>query len=91
LSSLIPPALGGNPKEIQAHFDRAITLSEGQNLMVKVYYAQRYARMMFDRDLHDRLLNQVLKANVYHKGFVLSNTIAQREARKLLKSAEEYF
>ncbi|MFV1997679.1 MAG: TRAP transporter TatT component family protein [Acidiferrobacterales bacterium] len=91
LSTLIPPALGGNPKEAQAYFERAITLSEGKNLMVKVYYAQRYARMMFDRKLHDRLLNQVLKADVYQKGFVLSNTIAQREARKLLNSAEEYF
>lgn len=91
LSSLIPPALGGNPKEIQAHFERAIVLSDGQNLMAKVYYAQRYARMIFDRELHDRLLNQVLKADVHHKGFVLSNTLAQREARKLLNSAEEYF
>jgi len=91
LSSLIPPALGGKPKETQAHFERAIVLSEEKNLMIKVYYAQRFARMMFDRELHDRLLNQVLKADVHHKGFVLSNTIAQREARKLLNSAEEYF
>lgn len=91
LSSLIPPAMGGNSKETQAHFERALALSEGQNLMVKVYYAQRYARMMFDRELHDRLLNQVLEADVNHKGFVLSNTIAQREARKLLNSGEEYF
>ncbi len=91
LSSLIPPALGGKPKQAQAHFERAITLSEGKNLMIKVYYAQRFARMMFDRKLHDRLLNQVLKADIYHKGYVLSNTIAQREARKLLNSAAEYF
>jgi len=91
LSTLIPPAMGGKPKEAQAHFERAIVLSEGKNLMVKVYYAQRYARLVFDRDLHDRLLNQVLKADVYHKDFVLSNTIAQREARKLLNSANEYF
>lgn len=91
LSSLIPPALGGNPKEAQAYFERAIALSEGQNLMAMVYYAQRFARMMFDRELHDRLLNHVLKADVHHRGFVLSNTLAQREARILLNSAEEYF
>ncbi len=91
LSSLLPPALGGKPKEARAYFERAITLSEGQNLMIKVFYAQRFARMIFDRELHDRLLNQVLKADVHHKGFVLSNTIAQREAVKLLNSAEEYF
>ncbi len=91
LSSLIPPALGGKPKEARAYFERALTLSEGHNLMIKVFYAQRFARMMFDRELHDRLLNQVLKADVHHKGFVLSNTIAQREAVKLLNSAEEYF
>ncbi len=91
LSSLLPPALGGKPKLAKAYFERAITLSEGHNLMVKVYYAQVFARMVFDRKLHDSLLNQVLKADVYHPGFVLSNTIAQQEARKLLNSAEEYF
>ena len=91
LSSLIPPAMGGKPKETRAYFERAITLSEGHNLMIKVFYAQRFARMIFDRELHDRLLNQVLKADVHHKGFVLSNTMAQREAVKLLNSAEEYF
>lgn len=91
LSSLIPPAMGGKPKQAQAHFERAIVLSEGHNLIAKVYYAQVFARMMFDRKLHDSLLNQVLKSDIHHPGFVLSNTIAQQEARKLLNSAEEYF
>lgn len=91
LSSLIPAALGGKPKQARAYFERAITLSEGHNLIVNVYYAQVYARLVFDRKLHDRLLNQVLKSDVHHHGFVLSNTVAQREARKLLNSAEEYF
>ena len=53
--------------------------------------AERYARMKFDRPLHDRLLNEVLAADPQAKDYTLSNTLAQRQAHKLLNSADEYF
>lgn len=91
LSILLPPALGGKPEQARAYFERAIELSEGRNLMFKVIYAERYGRMMFDRELHDRLLHEVLEADPNEPGLTLMNTIAQDKARKLLAGAVEYF
>lgn len=91
LSILLPPALGGEPDAARRHFERAIELSNGRNLMVKVMYARHYARMLFDRALHDRLLNEVLEADPYRQGFVLANTMAQQQAQQLLETASDYF
>ncbi len=91
LNSLRPPALGGKPKEGQAHFLRAIELSGGRNLMAKVQYAEKYARLVFDRPLHDRLLHEVLAADATEPGFTLINTLAKQQAKKLLASANDYF
>ncbi|MCG6975381.1 MAG: TRAP transporter TatT component family protein [Acidiferrobacterales bacterium] len=91
LESLLPAAMGGKPELARQHFERAIVLSGGKNLMVKVYFAERYARMKFDRPLHDRLLKEVIEADPKAKDYTLSNTLAQRRAHKLLNSADEYF
>lgn len=91
LSILLPPALGGKPDAARYHFERAIELSEGRNLMIKVMYARTYARMLFNRPLHDRLLHEVLSAQVRQPGYVLLNTMAQQQARQLLETASEYF
>jgi len=91
MSILVPPALGGNPKAAEKHFTQAIKLSQGKNLMAKVVYAEKYARMMFDRKLHDRLLKDVLKADPKVPGYTLMNTYAQERARKLLAGADDYF
>ena len=91
LSSFIPPALGGKPETGRRHFERALEISHGKNLMVKVMYARHYARLMFYRDLHDRLLNEVLEADPDVPGYVLANTLAQKQALELLESADDYF
>ena len=91
LASLRPPTLGGKPEEAKAHFERAITLSHGHNLMAKVMYAQYYARLLYDRPLHDQLLKDVLAANADVPGLTLLNTLAQQQARELLASADNYF
>jgi len=91
LSTLIPQALGGKPEVGKKHFERAWELSSGHNLMVKVLYAERYGRLVFDRELHDRLLQEVLSASVNQPGFILANTLAQQKARNLLDSADQYF
>ena len=59
--------------------------------MAKVFFAERYARLVFDRDLHDRLLADVIAADAEVDGRVLSNTLAQAQAQELLASADEYF
>lgn len=91
LYSLLPPALGGQPERAAAMFDRAIALSEGRNLMIYVYYAQLHARMLFDQELHDRLLETVLQAEVNQGKLTLQNTYAKRLATELLQDSESYF
>ena len=90
MESLIPDALGGNSIQAKQHFERAIQLSP-HNLMCKVLYAKHYARMAFDRDLHDNLLQTVLSAQVASPGLTLLNTLAQQQAQVLLDSAKDYF
>jgi hypothetical protein len=68
-----------------------VALSGGRNLMVKVLYARQYARLVFDRPLHDRLLREVVEADPEAAGLVLGNTLAQEQARRLLAEADEYF
>ena len=87
----LPPALGGRPERGRAHFERAIALSKGRNLMAKVEFAKRYARLMFDQAMHDRLLREVLEADPHEPGLTLSNTLARQQARQLLATSEEYF
>ena len=90
-STLLPPALGGRPEEGRRHFEQAIEISGGRNLMVKVTFARQYARLIFDRKLHDRLLHEVLKADPNLPGYTLINTLARQEAQELLDSADNYF
>jgi hypothetical protein len=91
LNSLRPPALGGRPEVAKAHFERSIQLSGGTDLSAKVEYARRYARMMFDQELHDRLLEEVLAAPVESPGRTLFNVLAKRDAAELLETSTEYF
>ena len=91
LATLIPPALGGRPEQGRAYFEKALALSQGKNFMVKVMYARLYARMVFDRELHDRLLGEVMSADPQVPGYTLVNTYARENAKKLLEDADEYF
>jgi len=79
------------PDEAREHFERAIEISGGKNLMIKVLYARQYARAKFDRELHDRLLQEVLKAEATIPGYTLINTLAQKQAQELLDNADDYF
>jgi len=91
MESLLPPTLGGKPDVAKHHFERAIEISNGTNLMAKVLYAEKYARMLFDRKLHDKLLQQVIEADTGPQDQVLINTLAKQRAARLLLDADDYF
>jgi hypothetical protein len=91
LNALRPPAMGGRPEVAKQHFERAIELSEGRDLSLKVEYARRYARLVFDQELHDRLLTEVLNAPANVPGYTLFNVLAKQEAEELLATSREYF
>lgn len=91
LATLLPPSMGGKPEQGKFHFEKAIKLSGGNNLLIKVAYAEQYARLMFDRSLHDTLLNDVLRQPAEAPQLTLINTFAKKRAAKLLASADDYF
>ena len=83
--------MGGRPEVGREHFERAIEISNGEYLMTKVMFASQYARLVFDRELHDQLLEQVLAADASVPGLTLINTVAQLQATELLDTADAYF
>jgi hypothetical protein len=91
LLTLRPASLGGRPEQGKVHFTRALELSNGHNLMAKVLYARHYARLVFNRELHDGLLQEVLAADVEYPDLTLMNVMAQTQAKELLETSDEYF
>jgi hypothetical protein len=91
LATLLPEAMGGRPEEGREAFERVIELSGGRHLMAKVLIAEKYARMVFDRQLHDRLCREVIEADPEAPSLTLVNVLAQAQARRLLEDSEDYF
>lgn len=91
LNTLRPEALGGRPELGRGYFEKAIALSNGHDLSAKVEFARGYARLVYDRELHDRLLQEVLDAPAREEGLTLFNMLAKAQARDLLSSANDYF
>ena len=91
INSIRPASLGGKPEQGRQYFDKALELSGGKNQMVRVLYAQFYARLVFDQELHDKLLNQALAADPVVPHLTLINVLAKRKAKALLESGKDYF
>jgi hypothetical protein len=91
LNSLRPAQYGGKPELGKANFEKAIALSQGKNLMAKTLFAQYYARLVFDQELHDRLLSEVLAAAPEAPKLTLMNVLAQERAKALVASGKDYF
>ena len=91
LESQLPPSLGGRPDLAKLHFENAIRASNGRHLMAKVLYAQQYARLLFEQELHDRLLKEVLATDAKAEGLTLINSLAKQQAAELLAESAEYF
>jgi hypothetical protein len=66
-------------------------MSEGRDLSAKVEYAKGYAKLLYERELHDRLLGEVIEASPYADGLTLSNVMAKEEAEQLMSEADDYF
>lgn len=91
IKSLLPAALGGKPELARIHFERAIEISGGHNLMISVLMAKHYTRNVFDQELHDALLTTVEASPVEYPGYTLINTLAKIEAEQLLAESGDFF
>lgn len=91
LETQLPPGLGGKTEKGRAHFERASEITAGKNLMVNVLMAEHYARIVFDQELHDKLLQTVLTDPADVPGFTLINTLAKQRASELLQESVDFF
>ena len=91
MQSFLPPAMGGKPELAKQHFDRALEISDGSNLMALLLYAEKYARLVFNKELHDKLLKQLLDYEIDISEKTLINTIAKSRAKILLEESDDYF
>lgn len=89
--TLRPESLGGKPEEARRHFEKAIAMTGGRDLGAKVEFAKGYAKLLYDEELHDRLVGEVLTASPYEKDLTLMNVLAQEEALRLRVEASDYF
>jgi hypothetical protein len=87
-----PAIAGGNLERAREHFTRAVELGQRQFLMTKVYFADYYARKIFDKELFVRILQEVLESPVDKlPELTLLNTVAHRKAQRMLEEADDYF
>ncbi len=91
LLTLRPPALGGEPERAREYFEKGIAVTNGHDLGAKVEFARGYAKLLYERELHDQLLSEVLQADPYQDGYTLSNVLAQEDAVALMAEADDYF
>jgi tetratricopeptide (TPR) repeat protein len=91
MNSILPPSLGGKPDVAKEYYNQALEVARGQNLIIYVYYAANYARLLFDQKLHDELLREALSLDPYVDGYTLQNIYAQEQAADLLASSDDYF
>ncbi len=88
-----PASYGGKLDFAKEQYEKALDISEGKYLLIHVFYAERYARLIYDRALHDKLLKYVVSVdiNTLPKDTTIINIQAKEQAQKLLDSADEYF
>ena len=85
-----PQMFGGRPDLSRIHFEKALAISQHSFLLVQTTYAETYARLTMDKDLHDKLLKEVVDFKLTGApDSALSNQIAKRRAKRLL--ADGYF
>lgn len=84
--------LGGDPEKGRQHFEKALSLTGRRFLMVQVMYARTAAVQLQDRALFEKLLGEVMAADLsIFPEQKLANAAAKRRARRLLAQAGELF
>lgn len=87
----LPMLLGGNPARARAHFDRAVTLSNGQSAFAYVAVAEAVAQRAGDRREFERQLRAALAIDAAPPALRLANLLAQKRARFLLARIDRLF
>ena len=88
----IQPRGGGQDlAKSKEFFERAMKFAGPDYLLVRVTYAEFYARYAFDRELFEKTLKDVLAHGGDRPEFRLTNAAARRRAQGLLERADDIF
>jgi hypothetical protein len=88
----LPPALGGQPAEGKAHFERALAITKGKFLMIQVMYASRYGVATGDEKFfHDELVEVLNTSPAIWPEERLANELAYARAKRYLAHEKELF
>jgi len=88
----LAPELGGDPKVADAHFQKAIALTDGKFLLAQVLRARWVAFRLKDRKMfHDGLVKVLETPASIWPEQRLGNEIAHRRALRYLKQEQELF
>lgn len=85
------PIGGGNPDASKQSFEKSIEIAPNY-LATKVLMAESYAVLIGDRDLYEKLLNEVLSAPAdADPAIAAENELEKRKAKRMLANADEFF
>jgi predicted anti-sigma-YlaC factor YlaD len=88
----LPPAMGGDPSQVETHFQRALEKSGGKLAGPYVSYAQAVALPAQNYDAFRSCLQAAIRIDVdADPQNRLVNIISQKKARELLNRAGDYF
>jgi hypothetical protein len=92
MNSAQSPAIGGNPELGREHFEKAMSITGGKFLLVKVMFAKTYGVITQNRELFRKTLVEVLQtAPSIWPEQRLANELAHRKARRYLKQEKDWF
>ncbi len=90
--ALLGRALGGDPEQAEAEYERAWALSGEKFLITKYLFAKFYCQQTLDEELFDKLIEEIAAApDGLLPEQALANALAKRKAKRLSKLKEEMF
>jgi len=92
IRSLRPPLYGGDPEAARAAFESAYAVTDRRFLLVHLFVAQYHATQVFDEELFESTLTEMLAADpAALPGARLLNEVAIRQGRALLERRSDIF
>ena len=92
MDTAVPESFGGRPAEAKKRFEASLVSGQRKYLNTQAAYAQFYATATADRELYEKLLNEVLEAeDTILPPANLDNQVAKHRAQVLLDLADKNF
>jgi hypothetical protein len=85
-------AVGGSPEKAKEEYEKAWEIGDGKYLLPKYLFAKTYCLQTLDRELFDKLLQEIVDApDDLLPEQALTNAIIKVKARRLMNMADDLF